>query len=75
MSRALPLRRVMRREKCRSTAGGVRADDGPGRTTRIGIEPGRRLVEDDELRAAGERERHAHEPTLSAGETAELARP
>ena len=45
-----------------------RADGAPGGAARRGVEAGRRLVEEDELRVADEREREVQAARLAAGQ-------
>ncbi len=64
---------VVRREQDRATVVRVRTDRFPDGLARAAIETGRRLVEHDEFRGAGECERDGDPTTLAAGEAAELA--
>jgi len=62
----------MGRQEDRSPVVTEATDDVPGLPARLDVEPGRRLVEQDELGRADERERKRQAPALPAGEAADL---
>ena len=70
-ARRLRLLHVVRRQEDRLAERAQAADRLPGAAARRGVEAGRRLVEEDELGVADEREREVEPPQLAARERAD----
>jgi hypothetical protein len=71
IAEGLGLVEVVRGEQDRLAEVGERAHGAPGGAARLGIEAGRRLVEEDELRVADEREGEIQPARLPAGQPAD----
>ena len=70
VGQCLRLVEVVRGEQDRLAEVAQRAHDVPGVAPRGGVEAGRRLVEEDQLRVADQRQREVQPPPLAAAERA-----
>jgi hypothetical protein len=68
----LGLFEVVRRQQDRPASGGVSPEFAPDASSRLDVQAGRRLVEEDGERPAGKCERDGEAPSLAAREAADL---